>query len=79
MIRHFDFIEGTPTLVSPDRCVLVVESTEHRFDAGCPEGVVHSACYKDNPKLSYEFANSGQLRRWLDEQGRIRPLAGPDP
>lgn len=62
-------------MVPPDRSVLVVESKEHRFDADCTDGVTYSACYKDNPKLSYEFTSTGQFRRWLDEQGRLLPLA----
>lgn len=78
MIRHFDFIDGTPTLVPPDRCVLVVETTRHRFDADCTDGVSYSACYKDNPGLSYEFGSTGQFRRWLAEQGRIRLPADAD-
>jgi len=73
MIRHFDFIEGTPTLVPSDKSILVVESKKHQVARDGTESVSYSAHYKDNPKLSYEFGNAAQFRHWLNEQGRIQP------
>jgi len=75
MIRHFDFIEGTPTEVAADRCILVVESKERRIEADGTSRLSYSACYKDNPKLSYEFSSTSQFKRWLYEQGLLQPLA----
>jgi hypothetical protein len=73
MVRHFNFVDGIPTLAVSDTSVLVVESKEHRSAKDGTEGVSYSARYKDNPKLSYEFVSAGQFRHWLDEQGRMQP------
>ncbi len=71
MIRHFGFIEGIPTVVPSAQSILIVESTAHGIEANGTERVSHSACYLDNPRLSYEFASTAQFRHWLDQQGRM--------
>lgn len=75
MIRHFNFVQGIATVVAPEKCVLVVESSEPQLEADGTGSVSYSACYKDAPELSYEFVCTGQFRRWLDEQARIRSTA----